>query len=153
MLTAIAVLGALLAAPLQTARPNASDVAWMSGCGDLTRNGRHVSEYWMAAEGGTLIGMARTVANAKTIEWEFMLIRETAAGLEYVATPSGQPEAIFTAARVSSSEVVFENPAHDSPQRILYRRDGDVLTAAIEGPMNGQTRRVEFVYRKAACGG
>jgi hypothetical protein len=33
-----------------------------------------------------------------------------------------------------------------------YKRDGNTLTAAIDGPVNGQTRRVEFPYRKGSCG-
>jgi hypothetical protein len=153
MFTMMTIVFALLAGSLQGAVPRANDLAWMSGCWDLNRNGRHVSETWMPAEGGTLLGMSRTVASGKTLEWEFMLIREAPAGLEYVAKPSGQPEAVFTTRQASPVEVVFENPAHDFPKRIMYKRDGDVLSAAIEGAMNGQNRRVEFVYRKAACGG
>jgi len=100
-----------------------------------------------------MIGVSRTVSNGKTTEYEFLLIREGANGLEYVAKPSGQAEATFTAARASASEVVFENPAHDFPQRIIYRKEGDALKAAIEGSMNGQTRRVEFPYIKARSAG
>ena len=77
--------------------------------------------------------------------------REGRGGLEYVAKPSGQPEATFTATRASAREILFENPAHDFPKKIHYTRDGDALTAAIEGPMNGQSRRIEFAYMKG-CG-
>src|SRR4051812_39211992 len=101
------------------------DVKWLAGCWELTRNGRHIIEQWAAPEGGTLIGMSRTVAGGKTSEYEFMLIREGARGLEYVAKPSGQPEATFTSVRASSNEVVFENPAHDFPTRISYQRTAD----------------------------
>ena len=99
-----------------------------------------------------MMGVSRTVNNGKTSEWEFLIIREGAKGLEYVAKPSGQPEATFTSTSVSSAEVVFENPAHDFPKKVSYKRDGDTLVASIEGPMNGQTRRIEFPYKKAACG-
>jgi len=135
----------------QPAKPTADDVGWMSGCWAFTRNGRHVIEQWTPAEGGTLIGLSRTVANGRTTEYEFLLIRSGAGGLEYVAKPSGQAEGVFTAATVSANEAIFENPAHDFPKRILYKRSGDTLTAAIEGPMNGETRRIEFPYTKADC--
>jgi uncharacterized protein DUF6265 len=137
----------------QAPAPTVKDVAWISGCWDLTRSGRHVTETWTPVEGGTMMGVSRTVANGKTTEWEFLIIREGAKGLEYVAKPSGQPEATFTAARASAGEVVFENPAHDFPKRIIYKRDGDSLIASIEGPMNGQTRKIDFPYKKASCGG
>jgi len=148
-LTMFAVVTGVFQAPARTAK----DVAWMSGCWDHTRNGRHVAESWTPVEGGTLMGVSRTVVNGKTTEWEFLIIREGAKGLEYVAKPSGQPETTFTATSVSATEVVFENPAHDFPKKIVYKRDGDALTASIEGPMNGQTRKIDFPYKKAACGG
>ena len=156
-MTSIA-LALLMSASLQTpakpakpATPAADDVGWLAGCWSFTRNGRHVIEHWAPAEGGTLIGMGRSVANGKTVEYEFLLIRSGAAGLEYVAKPSGQAEGIFTATRASATEVIFENPAHDFPKTVSYARNGDLLTAAIEGPMNGQTRRIEFPYAKASC--
>ena len=132
--------------------PAIKDVAWIAGCWDVTRNGRHIAESWTSAEGGTMMAVSRTVNNRKTSEWEFLIIREGAKGLEYVAKPSGQPEATFTSTRVSPTEVVFENPAHDFPKKIIYKRDGDTLIASIEGPMNGQTRRIDFPYKKAVCG-
>jgi hypothetical protein len=125
----------------------------MSGCWESSSGGRHLVEQWTAAEGGTLLGMSRTVVNGKTTEYEFLMIRESARGLEYVARPSVQPEATFTAVRVSSDEIVFENPTHDFPTRIIYRRQSDRLAAAIEGRVNGQARRIDFPYTKAACGG
>ena len=141
----------MLASVFQTSPPTVMDVAWISGCWDLTRNARHVVENWTPVEGGTMLGVSRTVANGKTTESEFLIIRQGAKGLEYVAKPSGQPEATFTAARVSANEVVFENPAHDFPTRIIYKRDGDALIASIEGTMNGRARRIDYPYRKANC--
>jgi Domain of unknown function (DUF6265) len=129
------------------------DVSWISGCWESSRGGRHIVEQWTPPEGGTMLGMSRTVVNGKTSEYEFLMIREGTNGLEYVARPSGQPEATFTAVRLSADEVVFENPAHDFPTRIIYRRQAPGLTAAIEGSANGQPRRIDFPYTKAACGG
>jgi uncharacterized protein DUF6265 len=149
----LSVMLAIVTTGVQAPAPSIRDVAWMSGCWELTRNGRHVVEQWTAAEGGTLLGVSRTVANGKTTEWEFLIVREGPHGLEYVAKPSGQAEATFTSTAVTSAEVAFENPAHDFPKKIVYRRSGDTLHAAIEGPVNGQTRRVEFPYTRAACGG
>src|SRR5919109_4170150 len=110
--------------------PTVRDLKWLAGCWQSTRSGRDINEQWMAPEGGTLLGMSRTVANGKTSEYEFLLIREGPRGLEYVAKPSGQTEATFTSVRVSASDVVFENPTHDFPTRIIYQhqRDGG-LTA------------------------
>ena len=144
---------AVMAGVFQAPAPTVKDVAWISGCWDMTRNGRHVTERWTPVEGGTLMGISRTVVNGKTTEWEFLIIREGAKGLDYVAKPSGQAEATFTAAAASATEVVFENPAHDFPKKVIYKRDGDSLIASIEGPMNGQMRKIDFPYKKTTCGG
>ena len=153
MSAAALILWTFLSDPAQAVGPTIKDVGWIAGCWSVDRNGRHVAEHWMPPEAGTMMGVSRTVAGGKTTEWEFLVIREGGKGLEYVAKPSGQAEATFTAAKASANEVAFENPAHDFPKRIVYRRDGDTLTAAIEGPMNGQNRRIEFPYKKASCGG
>jgi hypothetical protein len=138
---------------LSQAKPSAEDLAWLAGCWESNHAGRHVTEQWMAPEGGTLIGMSRTVVNGKTTEYEFLLTREGPQGLEYVASPSGQAEATFTSVRTSANEVVFENPAHDFPTRVIYQRhSGGRLTAAIEGTINQQARRIEFPYTHASCG-
>lgn len=137
----------------QAAAPTVKDVGWISGCWEMTRNTRHVVETWTPVEGGTLMGISRTVAGGKTTEYEFLIIREGAKGLEYVAKPSRQPEAIFTSTSITANQVIFENPAHDFPKKIVYTRAGDTLTAAIEGPMGGQPRKIEFPYKKTGCGG
>jgi hypothetical protein len=145
------MLPLMLAGALQVPPPVPSDVAWIAGCWESTRNGRHVVEQWLPPEGGTMMGVSRTVADGRTTEWEFLIIRAGANGLDYVAHPSGQAEATFTAARASGNEVVFENAAHDFPQRITYKRQGDALLAAVEGTRNGKTRRIEYPYTKGSC--
>ena len=70
------------------------------------------------------------------------------------AHPSGQASAVFTAQTVSDSLVVFENAAHDFPQRVGYRRvRSDSLLAWIEGAVQGAARRIEFPYARARCPG
>jgi hypothetical protein len=152
MLLVTMAAGAQTPAP-SAGTPSVKDVAWIAGCWDATRGTRHVTEHWLAPEGGTMMGVSRTTSGDKTTEWEFLIIRQSEKGLEYVAKPSRQPEATFTASTATANEVVFENPAHDFPKRIIYKRNGDALTASIEGPMNGQNRKIDFPYKKASCGG
>jgi hypothetical protein len=132
---------------VQAARPTVQDLSWLAGCWELTRGTRHVTEQWMRPEGGTLLGTSRTTADGKTLEYEFIVIREAAGALEFVAKPSGQPEAVFRSTRIAAREVVFENPAHDFPTRITYRASPDGLHAAVEGDVNGKRRVIEFPYR------
>ena len=72
--------------------------------------------------------------------------------LAYEARPSGQEPATFLSTRISESELVFENPAHDFPQEVGYRRAGEGLLAWIRGTRDGKDRRIEFPYTRARCG-
>ncbi len=129
-------------------RPALATLAWLAGTWVLERNGRETTEHWEPLRGGTMIGLSRTVARERTVAHEFLLLRTEADGtVNYVAKPSGQREAAFRLVRASATEAVFENPMHDFPQRISYTlQAGGRLLAAIEGPRDGQVRRVEFPY-------
>ena len=135
----------------QAAAANIADLAWMSGCWTLSSGTRTITEFWLPPAGGSMLGMSRTVSTGKTIAYEFIVLRAAAPGLEYVARPSGQTEAIFTSTKISSSEAVFENPAHDFPTRITYRRSRSGLTATIDGVIDGKHRVVDFAYTAGTC--
>jgi hypothetical protein len=133
-----------------TARPMLNQLAWLAGTWSFEARGRVVTEQWMAPAGGTMLGMSRTVSGDRTIAHEFVLLREDPNGdIHYEARPSGQAPASFKLVHLADAEVIFENPAHDFPQRIIYRRtEGGGLMAAIEGMRNGEPRRIEFHYQR-----
>jgi hypothetical protein len=135
----------------QTGAPSVGAAGWLAGCWSLTQGSRTVREHWLPPDGGTMMGVARTVSGGKTSEYEFLVIREGAEALEYVAKPSGQAEAIFRSTRIDANEMVFENPAHDFPTRIAYARIDTGLLATISGVVNGKPRRIEFRYAAADC--
>lgn len=143
----------LLAAPaVPSPQIGVSDLGWLAGCW-ASRGGEPGSqEQWMAPAGGTLLGMSRTVKNGRTVAWEFLQIRETGSGLAFVARPSGQEEATFPLLRSGERELVFENLAHDFPQRVVYRLDAQGgLRARIEGMRKGRLDTAEFPMDKVDC--
>jgi hypothetical protein len=136
----------------QGAPSSVADLAWLSGCWRYSAGSRTITEFWLPPDGGTMLGLSRTVSGAKTVEHEFLLLRVGPRGIEYVARPSGQAEAVFTATKVGADEVVFENPSHDFPTRITYRKTDGGVAATIDGVVKGKPRAVEFRYSAAtAC--
>jgi hypothetical protein len=134
----------------QPADPSA--LAWMAGCWRQESAGRTVEEVWMAPRGDGMLGMSRTVAKGRIVDHEFLQIRVQEGRLVYIARPSRQPEATFTAKSLGPREVVFENLAHDFPHRVIYRLQPDGnLAARIEGTENGQARGVDFPMMRVAC--
>jgi hypothetical protein len=128
-------------------------VAWLQGCWTLESAQRLVEESWMAPRGGSMIGVSRTIRDGKLVDYELIVLREQGGRLAYHAHPSGQPSTVFLSTNVTGSGAVFENPEHDFPQKVGYQRNGDALTAWIEGTANGRARRVEFPYRRTSCPG
>jgi hypothetical protein len=125
--------------------------SWISGCWSRQAGDRSTEEHWMKPAGGTMLGMSRTIAKGRTSEYEFLRIVEQDGTLAYVALPSGQKEATFTLAAARPGELVFENPKHDFPTRVMYQRQPDgSLKARIEGTMNGQPRGIDFPMARCA---
>lgn len=128
-------------------------LAWLEGCWEASSPRRTVEEKWTAPRAGSMLGTSRTTRGDSLLEHEFITLRELDGVLAYQAQPSGQPAAEFRSTQVTDSLVVFENPRHDFPQLIGYRRGpADSLHAWIEGPGRSGPRRVTFAYRRVACG-
>lgn len=145
------------AAARQAAQGSQVDqLAWFTGCWAYTSPRVVIEEHWMKPAGGSMIGMSRTLrrgaAGDSTIAWEFIRIFARGVDLVYAAQPHDQPQAEFVSEKVGDGEVVFANPAHDYPQRIIYRRAGsDSLRARIEGRQGARTRGSDFPYLRIAC--
>jgi hypothetical protein len=100
-----------------------------------------------------MLGVGRTVRSGRMVDHEFMQIRVGPEGkLVFIAMPAGKPEATFVATATELEDVSFENPSHDFPQKISYRKTGEVtMVARIEGTRNGVARSVTFPMRRISC--
>jgi hypothetical protein len=125
---------------------------WMAGCWERRANNLVVTEQWSYPRAKMMLGAGQTTRGDSTIEHEHTRIFERNGTLVYSAQPSGQAPAEFVADSVSGFSVVFSNPAHDFPQRVIYRRlTADSMLGRIEGQRNGQSRGVNFSYRRVSC--
>jgi hypothetical protein len=151
--TAFALAAALIQS--QTAPEDAitaDRLAWMSGYWLSCDGGREVSETWSDPRGGVLIGSAMTMENGRLTGFETSRISPLSASdgpVAYFAGVNGAPPVAFPAREAGGTRVVFENPDHDFPQRVIYQRDGDVLNARIEGHMGDREQAMTWTYRKA----
>lgn len=134
---------------------NISKFGWMSGCWENADKAKSllISENWMIPAGTSMLGTGRTVRNDVTVDYEFMRIEIRGMDYYFVAQPkASEAETAFKLTSSQPNSAIFENPAHDFPQRIMYRSDGpDKLTARIEGTKNGKTSAMDFKYVRAKC--
>lgn len=128
-------------------------LAWLGGCWAAVGGEAGTGEQWLPLAGGTLLGVGRTVRGGRTVDFEFLQIRAAPDGrLAYIAQPGGRPPTQFLSTTLNEREVVFENPQHDFPQRVIYRRgDGGTLRARIEGLRNGAMKEIDFPLQRVAC--
>lgn len=130
------------------AKAGLAAVAWMSGTWRGTLGRAVIEERWGPAEAGTMLATSKTVADGRTVEFEYLRVVERDGGLVYVAQPGGRPPTEFVATSVEGTTATFENPRHDFPQRIRYALAADgVLTAEISDLAGA--RRMAFTFRRA----
>ena len=145
MKTKVLLLTLLFAAPVL-----AADLpGWMAGFWRLDApDGTRVEEHWTSTGGGMMLGMSKTVPAKGKTSFEFLRIGEHEGKLAYFAMPQGRPATIFPLRSNDASRVVFENLAHDFPQRIIYWRDGKKLCARIEGKIKGEVEGEQWCYSR-----
>ncbi|WP_296817032.1 DUF6265 family protein [Brevundimonas sp.] len=140
------MLISLLAAAQLAAAP-ASDLNWVAGYWLSCEDGREVAEYWSDARGGALFNTTVNL-DGDRVSSERTMFATVNGRLAFVYEPTGA-NVVFPLIALEGQRAVFENPENDFPNRVIYSREGDVLTGRIEGTIDGQPRSMEWVYQAA----
>ena len=120
------IAAALAAEPVQQTMPK-----WMAGCWEQKDGDAWTEECWTGVRAGQMMGSSRSGKGGSLVWYEHIRITDEGGVITFCALPKGQTGACFKATKITESEIVFENAAHDYPQRIRYRRDGKTLAAEI----------------------
>jgi hypothetical protein len=150
----ICLFAAGAAVPAGSTASSADPIAalgWMSGHWCMERGDERIEEQWLAPRGGLLLGMGRTVKHGKAQAFEFLRIEQREGVVTFVAQPNGTPPTPFRLTGSGADWARFENPTHDFPQRVEYRRTPTGLSARISGPggfgAGGEGQEtLDFVY-------
>jgi hypothetical protein len=129
--------------------PPARRFDWLSGhwCGES--GGELMEEMWLPPEGSLALGVGRTVRNGVTTSHEFLRIETREGVTSLTAIHNGQPPTPFKLTASGAGSARFENPQHDFPKRIEYRRTSSGLHAEIAGPgEGGKETIIPFEFRR-----
>ena len=148
------LVGASTRAPSQAAPPKLADLAFMAGCWrGPSGDGATIEEYYTAPADNLILGVSRYTKGPRVTDYEFSTIAREGSEIVLTPRPSGQEPAPFRLTRLDSTGAVWENPSHDFPTLIAYRRGpGDSLIARIEGPGRDGKRSMEWRMGPASCG-
>ena len=133
-------------------------LSFMTGCwrgafGGGAAGPGTIEEYYSTPTSNMIIGVTRFVRGGRTVDFEFTRIVAGDSGITLMPQPRGRPPTSFRMTSIDSVSALWENPQHDFPQKISYRRlAGDSIVAAIEGPGQNGTQRMEWRMEKVRCG-
>lgn len=135
----------------QAPKPTLDSLAWMAGSWTGATRGIDMEEHWTAPKGNSMIGIHRDIGKGRTLSFEYLRIEQRGDQIVYLSMPNGRsPATPFPLKEIAGMRVVFENTAHDFPQRIIYWKDGNDLRARIEGLLNGKADSDEWRWSPAA---
>lgn len=128
-------------------------VGWMVGSWEMHPPEGILTETWKVASDTEMTGTSVLVSEkAELLFSEKMRLVLRGNDLWYCVTVSDQnngQEVPFKEKSFNNGELIFENAAHDFPQRILYKQKAaNIMYARIEGTQDGLGRQEEFEYNK-----
>jgi hypothetical protein len=157
---ALVVMASSLAVAGLVARADAppgslAALKFMAGCWKgPAGGGTTIEEYYTAPTANVMLGVTRYIRGDRVTAFEFTSIVQEDGAIVVTPRPEGQKPAAFRVTRLAGDSAVWENPQHDFPRLIAYRRlPGDTLVARIEGPGPEGSRSQEWRMTRARCDG
>ncbi len=123
---------------------------WLVGTWKINTGSGMIIEQWQINNDSTLTGKSFFVkGGTDTIPQETIELSFRNGDWHYIPTVKNQNNAqpvSFKIIFLKGTELISENPAHDFPQRIAYRRIKNQLFASIEGRKNGKYGKQNFDF-------
>lgn len=155
-LAAFALVFAAVPGAAQEARRPLAALGFMAGCwrGDAGTD-KTIEEQWTAADSDVMLSITRYLDDntGRTRMWETSRVVADSAGVAMLPAPRGVQEGRFRLTSHTAGEARFEDPMHDFPKRIIYRRvDATHLAIRIDGGA-GDREGQEWRLERVACAG
>jgi hypothetical protein len=111
-----------------------------------------IYEEWQPKSNNKMTGRSYRINNTDTIVMERIELYREGNDIIYspvVSNQNNQQAVTFKLISITDGRYVFENKAHDFPQRVIYKIvSKDAVNARIEGIRNGQERGSDFRYSR-----
>ncbi len=127
-------------------------VNWLIGeWGNTTKEGV-VIETWTKQNDSTLTAQAYFIIGKDTVHAESIVLEQKGNDLFYIPTVKNQNKGksvTFRMTTATDKQFVFENTAHDFPQKITYNKiSADSLVAEISGIKEGKESKESYPMNK-----
>src|SRR6476620_6834450 len=121
---------------------------WLIGTWEQKLPEGILSEEWKKENDSTYSGKSFFIKEKDTIHMESIVLTQKNDELLYIPTVKGQNNdepVTFKLTSDTENSYSFENPSHDYPQKITYKKVSDNnLLATISGKQNGKTSQESY---------
>lgn len=125
-------------------------IAFMTGCWQQSPQGG-LREHFTPAGVNRMTGLSQYWRGDAIVDWEFHRIDLGPEGPVLTPHPNGVASVSFSPATVEPDRIVWSNPEHDFPNRIIYHRvSADTLVARVEGDA-ADAPLLEFRMARVSC--
>jgi len=129
-----------------------AQAAWLLGnWGSTTAEGRLV-ENWRKVDEMQFNGESYFIVDKDTVFAETVVLEQVVGKVSFTVTVPGQNDEMpvrFDLTSITDDQMVFENPKHDYPSKIIYQHVGnDSLIAEISGVQKGKPAKELFKMKR-----
>ncbi|MFZ4928644.1 DUF6265 family protein [Chryseobacterium sp. Mn2064] len=147
------VFGLLISGSWALQQSGIQKAEWLLGTWETKTSKGSLYETWVKKSNTELQGKSYYLNKKDTILFESVRLIEKNKQLHYIVSVKNHNNNLpvdFTLKLIKEPySLIFENPKHDFPQTIVYKKAGkDSLFAEISGMMNGKVARQSFPMKK-----
>lgn len=125
---------------------------WLVGTWEQKLPEGILTETWAKENDSTFSGSSYFIKEKDTLHSEQIVLTQKEDNLLYIPTVTGQNNdepVTFTMASEADNVFSFENPAHDYPQKIIYKKlSATTLLATISGKQQGKQSQESYAMTK-----
>jgi hypothetical protein len=125
-------------------------LSWLEGEWEGMTEQNITREEWTRSNDKLMTGGGYVLAGTDTVFKEHLKLMARDTNIYYIVFIPGRPDStVFTLTRYANDEAVFENPEHDDPQRVIYKKTGtDSIYAYTESATLQGIKRIEYPFKR-----
>jgi hypothetical protein len=125
---------------------------WLLGKWENKSDDGNLLEIWTKANDSIYIGESYCIKEKDTLHFEKIQLKQKGEDLFYIPTVKGQNNdkpVTFIFKDTIGKQLVFENPKHDYPQKIIYSQiSKDRMIILISGIQQGKVSSIKYSLKK-----
>ena len=127
--------------------------SWLLGSWKYEKENKAIAEQWTQESDSLFKGKGEFIFNGEVVNTEVLEIREEKGQLYYCAIVANQNEGKeikFLLTDFSDTNLLFEKPDHDFPQKIhyTYMPDEDEVVVELTGLVDGEISNQIYIFQR-----